>query len=125
MKKIYSLVFMLMAAFMLSSCIIVTEDGTVSIENRDKDRSAYISKVEYREENSYSWNECWRYTALHTDSDINFSLTSGYYKLRVTVIYPKYDGYRDYYDTFESENYRYISSFSDTVYIFDGEYLYQ
>lgn len=125
MKKIHSLVFMILAAFMLSSCIIVTEDGTVSIENRDKDRSAYISKVEYQEENSYSWNECWRYTALHTDSDINFSLTSGYYKLRVTVIYPKYDGYRDYYDTFESENYRYISSFCNTVYIFDGEYLYQ
>ena len=49
MKKIYSLVFMILAAFMLSSCIIVTEDGTVSIENRDKDRSAYISKVEYQE----------------------------------------------------------------------------
>ncbi len=126
MKKLTSLFLMILTAFALTSCVLVVDDyKAVSIENRDTNREAYISKVEYRTSDYYSnWTECWHYNYLHTDSNINFYLNSGSYKLRVTVAKPGYYG-QYYTTTYETCDYNWIDDWNSTTYVFDGNNLWK
>ena len=130
MKKFLLSLMIVCSAFMLSSCIIVLEDdastdrGTVNIENRDPIREDYISKVEYCRSDSEKWFTCWTINDYGTDSSCNFRLRNNYYKIRITVIYPEYDGYNDYYETFELWDSIYVSSSTSVTLIYDGEDLF-
>lgn len=126
MKKLSTIFLMLTVVFALTSCVLVVDDyKKVSIENRDSNREAYISKVEYRSSSCYSdWTECWHYTYANTDSNINFNLTSGNYKLRVTVARPGY--YGQYYSTtYETSDYTWVDDWCSTTYVFDGSSLWK
>lgn len=126
-KKLILTALIAFSAFMTTSCMLVVDDDyAVTIENRDSNREAYISKVEYKESGSSSWTKCWNYNTYHTDSNCSFNVPeSGWYRFKITVIYPKYDGYRDYYDTFETSRYDdiFVSCYSNKKLIFDGETL--
>jgi len=127
-KKLILTALITLSALFATSCVVITDDYTVTIENRDSNREAYISKVEYKESWSSSWKSCWYYNSYTTDSHCTFDVPeSGWYNFRITVIYPKYDGYRDYYDTFETSRNDdvYVSGITNKKLIFNGSSLYE
>ena len=95
----------------------------IAVENRDADRSTYISKIYAREDSSSSWTEVWDYDDYKSDSYISFYMESGSYQFLVRVIYPEYDGANDYYDDFTTDYYAFVSSQETTKIVFDGEKL--
>ncbi len=145
-KKIgFCAMFAVLMTVMFSSCLVVidgTEDyesydgsgssysykkGSVKILNCDPDRDAYIQSVEYWDSLNGKWVECWSYSSNLSDSNISFKVKTGSHDFRITVIYPLYDGYQDYYDTFTTDaNYQpYVSSYSTLTLKFDGSKLYE
>lgn len=133
---ILSFIMIIASSVMMSSCIILYDGeyedytrryGTVVVENRDSNRTAYIKEIKYCEESSYVWKNCWTCPDDNNDSNISFYLEPGNYKFKIEVIYPKYKYNKDYYDIFYSGNNADITVYGgwQNTLVFDGEQLYE